>query len=231
MVPGTDLDSSRKAIQLAEKYPLVFAAVGIHPNDGLKWTSQTIDELGNMLNHPKVLAVGEIGLDYYRDHTPPSIQVEILKQQLSLAAQKNKPVIIHCRQAMTDMWPILKLWQESLTSSLKNHPGVFHSFDSDLIIANEIINHSFFIGVSGPITYKNAIDRHETIRSLPLEKLVLETDAPFLSPHPFRGRTNEPANIPIIAEKVAQLLNCSLEQISRETSANAEKLFEWIGPI
>ena len=188
-----------------------------------------MDELKDMLKHPRVLAVGEIGLDYYRDYTPHDAQVDILQQQLSLAAQENKPVIIHCRQAMNDLWPILKSWQESITSSLKNRPGVFHSFDSDLIIAGEIINHSFFIGVSGPVTYKNAGDHQKTIGSLHLEKLVLETDAPFLSPHPLRGKINEPANIPIIAEKVAQLLNCSVEQVAQTTSANAEKLFEWIG--
>jgi TatD DNase family protein len=229
MVPGTDLVTSRQAIQLAEKFPQVFAAVGIHPNDGLKWTDDSAKELNEMLQHPRVLAVGEIGLDYYRLYAPQAIQVDILRQQLALAAHHNKPVIIHCRLAMEDLWPIMKKWQESLTTSLKNHPGVFHSFDSDLIIASEIIDHSFFIGVSGPVTYKNATDRHKTISSLPLEKLVLETDAPFLSPHPLRGRINEPANIPIIAEKVAQLLNCSVEKVAQITSGNAQKIFEWIG--
>jgi TatD DNase family protein len=229
LVPGTDLNTSRMAVQLAEKYPNVYAAVGIHPNDGLTWDDQTLNELRKLLQHERVLAVGEIGLDYYRQRTDPRDQISILNQQLSLAAEINKPVIIHCRQAMMDVWPILKSWQGSLNSPLKNRPGVFHSFDSDLIIASEIIGHHFFIGVSGPVTYKNAQERQNTIGSLPLEKLVLETDAPFLSPHPLRGRVNEPANIPLIAQKVADLLNCSVEKVGRITSVNAKTLFEWIG--
>ena len=229
MVPGIDLETSRLAVQLAEKYPGVYAAVGIHPNDATPWNDQTRGELKLLLQHERVLALGEIGLDYYRQHTSHQIQVDVLQQQLSLAAEVNKPVIIHCREAMADLWPILKFWQSSLNSSIKNRPGIFHSFDSDLIIANEIIAHQFLIGVSGPVTYKNAPDRQMVIAALPLEKLVLETDAPFLSPHPLRGRVNEPANIPLIAQKVAKLLGCTVEEVAMQTSANAKILFEWIG--
>ena len=229
IVPGIDLPTSRQAVQLAEKYPGIYAAVGIHPNDALTWDGQTRKELQSLLEHKKVVAVGEIGLDYYRDHTPHAVQIDVLNQQLALALEFDKPVIIHCRQAMEDLWPILKLWRLSLSSSLKKCPGVFHSFDSDLIIAKEIIQHQFLIGVSGPVTYKNAIERQKTIGALPLEKLVLETDAPFLSPHPLRGRVNEPANIPLIASKVAELLNQPVEKVAEITLANAKQLFEWIG--
>jgi len=229
IVPGIDLKTSRLAVDMAEKYPGIYAAVGVHPNDGLTWDDGTLDELEQLLRHERVVAVGEIGLDYYREHTPHAVQIEILHQQLALAARNEKPVIIHCRQAMDDLWPIIKSWQMSLSSSMKKRPGVFHSFDSDLIIANEIIGHHFYIGVSGPVTYKNAFERQQTIGALPLENLVLETDAPFLTPHPLRGRVNEPANISLIAKKVAELLNLPVEKVAEMTLANAKHLFEWIG--
>jgi TatD DNase family protein len=227
LIPGTNLETSRQAVELAEKYPSIYAAVGVHPNDANLWDANTLSQLEALAAHPKVLAIGEIGLDFYRDWAAPELQIEILQQQLILATRLNKPIIIHCRQAMQQLWPIVRNWQKSVEKSLIDRSGVFHSFDSDFIIASEIISCGFFIGVSGPVTYKNAQERQKTIGLLPLDRIVLETDAPYLTPHPHRGKTNEPANIPIIAEKIAELKQCSLEQVALLTSKNAENLFRW----
>ncbi|MCE1255140.1 MAG: TatD family hydrolase [Anaerolineae bacterium] len=229
IVPGTDLASSKMAIKLADTYPFIYAAVGIHPNEAQQWQENALTDLRILANHPKVLAIGEIGLDFYRDFASPELQDLALREQLNLAAEVHKPIILHCREAMPALWPIISDWRQKLGNVLINRPGVFHSFDADLIIAKEIINAGFFIGVGGPITYKNALNRQNLITQLNLEKLVLETDAPFLPPHPYRGKINEPAYIPIIAEKIAQLKKCSIQLIADSTTRNAEFLFQWNG--
>ena len=147
LVPGIDLPTSQAALDLAERYPEIHVAIGIHPNDGLTWTDDTLPQLRQMATHPKVVAIGEIGLDYYRDHCPREVQQTIFKAQLQLAAEVNLPVVIHNRDAFQDLWPILSNWQEELVahrSSLANRPGVLHSFDGSLSDALIIIQHCFF---------------------------------------------------------------------------------------
>ncbi len=231
MIPGIDLETSRQAIKLTETYAGLYAAVGIHPNDITgNWTENTLKELEALAQHPNVLAIGEIGLDYYRDYTPKDLQQEVFKDQLELATSLGLPVIIHNREAISDLWPILLNWQSKnilAGSPLAFRPGVLHSFDGDLEIADQAIQNHFLIGVSGPVTFKNAKDRQEMISALPLQALVLETDAPFLTPHPFRGRRNEPVRITNIAQKLAELKGLSVEEVANATSRNANDLFQW----
>jgi TatD DNase family protein len=230
MVPGVDLETSQSAVALSEKYPNLFAAVGIHPNDALSWKAGTQSALRELALHPKVAAIGEIGLDFYRDKAPKPLQLEIFQKQLELAGSLNKPVIIHSRNAMHAVWPILGTWQENLTRSenpLAVSPGVLHSFEGDLDIAQEAFSHHFFIGVNGVITFHNAVRRQQITANIPLENILLETDAPFLTPHPYRGQRNEPALIIKVAQKLVDLYSKSLPDVAEITSHNADRLFAW----
>lgn len=230
LIPGTNLETSQQAIRLAEKNPGIYASVGIHPNDISIWDKETQHGLRDLCRHPKVLAVGEIGLDYYRDRTPRPIQMEVFREQLEIAAEFQKPVILHSRQAFHDLWPMLAAWQEDLErsgSQLANRAGVLHSFEGNRDDAAEAFRHHFFLGISGPVTYLNAVNRQETVAAIGPEKMLLETDAPFLTPHPFRGHRNEPAYVTTIAKKVADLCNREINTIASMTSDNAEYLFAW----
>jgi TatD DNase family protein len=230
LVPGIDIETSRTAIALAEQHSNIFAAVGVHPNDALSWNHESYEILKELADHSKVVAVGEIGLDYYRDHAPHSLQQDILQQQLRLALECGLPVVLHNRAALHDLCPAIYAWQNALEqngSPLAKRPGVLHSYDGDLETALSAASQHFFIGISGPVTFRNAPDRQQVVAGLPIEKMVLETDAPFLAPHPRRGRRNEPAYVSLIAEKVAELHNLSLSTLSQLTTDNAGQLFGW----
>lgn len=228
--PGINLESSVNAVRLSEIYPEVYAAVGIHPNDGLSWKSDTIPELRKLAEHEKVVAIGEIGLDFYRDNTPREIQVKIFQEQLSLAAEMGLPVVIHSRDSLPEVLDILEAWQVNLLQSksdLANRPGVLHSFSGEESLALRAYGQNFFIGLTGPVTFHNAKDLQDLVIRLPLQKLLIETDAPFLSPHPFRGKRNEPAKVKIIAEKITDLRQEAYNIVTKITSENAERLFKW----
>jgi TatD DNase family protein len=230
LIPGIDLDSSRQAVVLAEQHPNLFAAVGIHPNDALTWGEWTLTSLRELASHPKTVAIGEIGLDYYRDRAPKETQIQIFRTQLALAKECGKPVVIHDRQAIHDVWPILEAWQADLAvcgSPLAYRPGVLHSFDEPLSWARKVVEKWFFLGITGPVTFKKAIDKQELAAGIPLEHLLLETDAPFLTPHPHRGRRNEPAYTAFIADKIAALKEIPVESVRSATNRNAAKLFAW----
>jgi TatD DNase family protein len=230
LIPGIDIETSRTAVALAESHPNLYAAVGVHPNDARTWGDDTIGILRELADHSKVVAVGEIGLDYYRDHAPHQLQKQILSQQLELASELDLPVVLHNRSSLADLWAILSKWQqvlESCQSPLAARPGVFHSYDGDLETARLAARQHFYIGVSGPVTFRNAQDRQQFVMELPEDCILLETDAPFLAPHPYRGRRNEPAYVRQIAEKVAELRQLSLSNLSQLTSANAGQLFAW----
>jgi TatD DNase family protein len=230
LVPGIDVATSRLAIQLCEQYPILSAAVGVHPNDALTWSEESLAELTEMAQSPHVVAVGEIGLDYYRNFAPADLQKEILIRQLALAAEIRKPVILHSRNALADLWQILLSWSDDLVrrkSSLASQPGVFHSFEGDLPTAREVIQAGFMVGIGGPVTFKNAQDRQALVKQLPLESLLIETDAPYLAPHPFRGQRNEPGYVLLIAEKIAQLHNRPVSEIAAITTRNANRIFGW----
>lgn len=225
--PGVSLESSKAAVQLAQKYSSIRAAIGIHPNNTIV-TSDYILQLKELCHHTKIVAIGEIGLDYYRDVHPRKDQRKLLLNQLQLAKELKCPVIIHNRQATDDIMDILSDWcVELLKSDLKIAyiPGVLHSFSSDLNRAMQAIDLGFFIGISGIVTFKNAKDLHTIVAEIPLDHMLIETDAPFLTPHPHRSERNEPANVFYIAEKIAQIHNISTEEVCEITYNNAEKIF------
>lgn len=227
--PGIDPLTNQTAIDLAHVHPKrINAAVGIHPNFGKPWTSDTLSELREQALQPGVVAIGEIGLDYYRQHTPYDQQRTMFTEQLALAAELGLPAIIHNRDSTDDLISILQTWQHGLIESghpLAKRPGVLHSFSADFDTAQTAIELNFYIGISGPVTFNNAADRKAITQNLPLDHLLLETDAPFLTPHPHRGRRNEPAYIPLIAKEIARLHNVSTKDVAEITYANARKLF------
>jgi TatD DNase family protein len=224
VIPGTDLDSSRSAVELAGLHPGLFAAVGVHPNDAETWEKNTSAALISLAASPRVIAIGEIGLDYYRDRARREKQMEALIGQLGLAAEMNLPVIIHNRESFHDLWPILREWA-ARRRKCERMPGVLHSFDGDSAAALEAYGCGFYIGISGPVTYKNLEARRNVVESLPLEAIVLETDAPFLTPNPHRGRRNEPAYIPLIAAEVARVKQMDSREVQLATTRNAMQLF------
>ena len=228
--PGINLASSQVALNLSEKYPEVYAAVGVHPNDGLSWNSNTLRCLRDLSNNPKVVAIGEIGLDFYRDRTPRELQIKIFIEQLELAAELTLPVIIHSRDAMAEVLEILADWHKGLMNSqsvLADRPGVLHSFSGDEKFAKQARLLNFFIGITGPVTFRNARDLQDLVIRLPLQDLLIETDAPFLSPHPRRGKRNEPSYVKLVAEKIAELHQEAYNTVTEITTANARRLFKW----
>ena len=230
LIPGIDLHSSMAAVGLTNQHSHIFAAVGVHPNSGTSWTRTSLAELTDLSQYNKVVAIGEIGLDYYRDHTPQPLQRKVFREQLAMAADLNLPVVIHNREATRDLLPMLLEWQEDLAdsgSSLADAPGVLHSFSDDFETAERVLEIGFYLGFTGPVTFRKAIELQEIARRVPLEKLLIETDAPFLSPHPFRGKRNEPAHVSYVAEKIAELRGLSPEEIGKISTQNAKKIFNW----
>lgn len=227
--PGIDINSSKYAIELSKKFKSIYVAVGLHPNSSVI-NDGFITDIRHLATNPRVVAIGEIGLDYYRDTNSKKTQREIFELQLELASELSLPVIIHNRQADEDISVILSAWHDDLKKKrekVSKFPGVLHSFSSSIDIAFNIIERNFFIGISGIVTYKNAKNIHKVVEEIPIENIIIETDAPFLPPHPYRGQRNEPQFLILVAEKIAQIKNISIEDIALTTSKNAEKLFMW----
>ncbi len=243
LIPALDYQSALTGIKLAKAHPNIFVAIGFHPTDLEKWDSKSIENLRNLAKSvDKVVAIGEIGLDYYwvKEPEKQAQQRDVLKQQLRLAQEVNKPVIIHMReendawfgQASVDLLEILSEWHNQLiagSSPLVERPGVLHSYNGNLETAQKAIALDFFIGVTGPVTYKNAEEKRQIIRQLPLERLLIETDAPFLTPVPHRGKRNEPAFVVHIADKIAEIHMTTREHVAEVTTSNAARLFGWGG--
>jgi len=224
---GVDLDSSRRAVTLGEQYESIYAAVGIHPHDAKKLDGATLAELRELAQKPKVVAVGEIGLDYYRDLSPRDVQRRAFRAQLAWAAKLGKPAIIHDRDAHEEIMNTLIEWAEGLSNSaLDGRLGVLHTFSGDLDMAKRAIDLGFYISISGPVTYRNARQLPEIVRALPLERLLVETDCPFLAPEPHRGKRNEPAYTRLVAERIAELKGIPFDDLARATTANAQHLFK-----
>ncbi len=223
---GVDLASSRAAVALAEAHPAVYATVGVHPHEAASFDEVTLAELKSLARHPKVVAVGEIGLDFYRDYSPRAAQRWAFEAQLALAEAVGKPVVVHIRDAHDAAWAILRPWADSHPWRTADQPvGVLHCYSGDLTLAQEAIAHGFYLGFDGPITYTNARKPPDMVRHLPLDNLLVETDAPYLTPHPFRGQRNEPAFLRLVAERVAELKERPFDEIAAITSANATRLF------
>jgi TatD DNase family protein len=239
--PAIDLETSRAAVALAEQYPAVYAAVGVHPNDSTGWQATWLDELRALARHPKVVAIGEIGLDDYWDAAPFDHQQRVFQQQLDLAAELGLPVVVHVRDkqppggpAIENVIAMLTDWQNGLElggSPLAQRPGVLHSFSGDLAAAQRAVAAHFLIGITGPVTFKKADTLREVVAGLPAEVLLIETDAPFLTPHPYRGQRNEPAYVRFVAEKIAAVRQIELQTLAPILSANSERLFHWQGTL
>ena len=204
-----------------QEFPAVYGSVGFHPHDASKLTKSLLQKIRQLAEEQrKLIAIGETGLDYHYMNSPAEIQQQAFRKQLQLAVELNLPVILHSREAETDTLNIL---QEFPVPSL----GVAHSFTSSIEMAKILVDMGWYLGINGIVTFKNAEDLRDVVRWLPLEHLLLETDSPFLAPIPFRGKPNKPAHIPTIACFIAKLRKISLEQLSEQTSANAERLFNF----
>jgi TatD DNase family protein len=227
VVPGLDLESSREAIALAQVYPSIYAAVGIHPHNASQWKSSYRDEFISLTKSPKVVAIGEIGLDYYRNLSPQQQQLEAFQSQLQIAADLKLPVIIHNRDATSDIIEYLRICSKKHTNLARQRLGVLHAFSADLQTAFQVIDAGFLIGIAGPVTYKNAKSLREIVMKIPLASILIETDAPYLTPHPYRGKRNEPANVALVAEHLSKILGRDYTATARTTSQNAAGLFGW----
>ena len=229
--PGIDLAHSRAALALADRYPMVYAAVGVHPNSSATFDEKTLDEVRALAAHPKAVAIGEIGLDYYWKDVPPAQQVQAFEAQLDLAAELGLPVIIHSREANEDVAQTLRSWvagpnfQQS-TLAQRPYAGVLHAFSGDLELAQEAYNWGFVLSLGGPVTFKNAHALHQLVRGLDPLRLMLETDAPYLTPHPHRGTRNEPAYIPLILEQLAELSGMRPDLLAQASSELALRFFD-----
>ncbi len=215
---GIDIPSSRKAIEIAKKHEFIYAAVGYHPHNAKKADPGDLKKLRTLASEPKVVAWGEIGLDFFRRHSPHDTQVRAFEHQLDIAFELDLPVIIHDRDAHSDLLSILK-------KRNRLYRGVIHCFSGNYDLAMALIELGFFISFPGTVTYKKAIDTQTAASRIPLERLLVETDCPYLTPVPFRGKRNEPLYVNHTAEKIAQLRQMGLEQLAEATSANTIRLF------
>ena len=227
VVVGYDLESSRRAVQLAQSFDCLYATVGIHPYDSKMLTPAGIDALSRLAANPRVLAIGEIGLDFYRNLSPPDRQCQAFREQLDMALSLRLPVVIHARDADEETFDILSVYAESVKDECPpNRPlGVMHCFAGDLALALRYIKLGFLISIAGTVTYPNAHRTRAVARGLPLASVVIETDAPYLTPQSRRGQRNEPAYVVETARFIADLRNERFERIAESTSANAAHIF------
>lgn len=227
VVPGIDLATSQSAVELAERSDGLWAAVGLHPHHASDWDAAAERRLTTLADSPAVCAIGEIGLDHYRNYAPVEDQRRAFLGQLRLAAELGLPVLVHNRKATQELLAHLLEWSASLSDGRRERAGILHAFSSDREVALQAIGAGFSIGVGGPITYRNAHAGREITAGLPVDRLLIETDSPYMTPHPHRGKRNEPAFLALVAGRLAELLGMPLEDLGARTSANAAQLFGW----
>ncbi len=218
-VVGYDQKTNSRALELIKKHDSLVASIGFHPTEVKNININHYDELKKNLSIPNVVALGEIGYDYYWDTTTKTEQTEAFITQLDIAVETKKPVIIHVREALQDTYEVLKKYGPMLNG------GILHCFSGSPEMASKFIDAGFYISLAGPVTFKNARVPKEVAKNIPLERLVIETDAPYLAPHPYRGKLNEPAFVALVAEEIAKIRNISFEDLASITYDNAEKLF------
>jgi len=214
---GYDLESSKRALELGDKYPDLYAVVGVHPHDAQTVTSETLDCIQQLLEHPKVVAIGETGLDYYYDNSPREIQRAVFRDHLSLARDMGKPVVIHSREAAQDTLQILQDYPDV--------PCLLHCYSGSWEMAKEYEKLGHYFSFGGPITFANAHKLRGVVERIPLKRVMLETDCPYLTPHPHRGKRNEPAYLVYVAEKLASIHGIDLEDVVSVTEANTRRFF------
>lgn len=220
---GSDLDSSRKTVDIANSFEEVFAAVGVHPHDVKSVANKSAGPIKVLADNAKVVAIGEIGLDYHYDHSPRKLQKHWFREQIRMAVKIGKPVIVHCRDAGEDVFSILeeeRVWRVG---------GVVHCFTGDAELARKFLGLDLHLGVAGPITFENSDELRSVFADVPIERILVETDSPYLTPPPNRGKRNEPAYTVQVAEKLAEIKGLTLEDVARATSVNVRRLFK-IGP-
>jgi len=215
---GDKVSASQQAVSLAAKYPNVKAAVGVHPHEAKTFNGQTLKELAQLAKQPGVVAIGETGLDFFKQHAPRREQIAAFKEQLNLAKELNLPVIIHCREAYEELTEII--------SAYLPHPFLVHCFTGSLKEATVFLKLGCLLSFTGIITFKQAAALREVVKQVPLEKIVIETDAPFLTPEPYRGQQNEPALVRYTALKIAELKQLDLTAVAQQTTLNALNFFQ-----
>ncbi|MBB5174918.1 TatD DNase family protein [Texcoconibacillus texcoconensis] len=220
LVVGFNEETIPRALELAETYDFMYAAVGWHPVDAIDMTEEHLAWIEECASHEKVVAIGEMGLDYHWDKSPADVQKKVFREQIALAKRVQLPIVIHNRDASEDIVAILK------EENAHEVGGIMHCFNSDQSIADACLDMGFYLSFGGPVTFKNAKNLKEVAKEVPLERMLIETDCPFLAPHPNRGKRNEPAYVKLVAEQLAELKGVSYEEIVRQTTSNAEKLFQ-----
>ncbi|WHY14216.1 TatD family hydrolase [Peribacillus frigoritolerans] len=219
VVVGFDRPTIIRAMELIETYDFMYAAIGWHPVDAIDMTEDDLQWIEELSNHPKVVAIGEMGLDYHWDKSPKDVQMEVFRKQIRLAKKVGLPIIIHNREATADIVNILKEEEASRVG------GIMHCFSGSAETALECINMNFYISLGGPVTFKNAKKPKEVAAAVPLDRLLIETDCPYLAPHPYRGKRNEPSYVKLVAEQIAEIKQLTIEEVSQATTENAKKLF------
>ncbi|AUS07526.1 hydrolase TatD [Laceyella sacchari] len=217
---GYNRETIRTTLELAEAYDFIYAAVGWHPHDAKDCTEEDLAWIRELTQHPKVVALGEMGLDYYWDNSPRDVQAEVFRRQIAIARDTGYPIIIHDRDAHEDVVRILK------EEGADEVGGVMHCFSGDLAIMEECLQLNFMIGLGGPVTFKTATLPKEIARNVPLDRLLLETDCPYLAPHPYRGKRNETGYVRLVAEAIAELRGITFEELAQATQENAKRLFK-----
>ena len=218
LVVGFDISTSHLAVELADRYDHIYATVGLHPHDAKRFTPQTLREIALLAEHPKVVALGEMGLDYHRNLSPKSVQKRVFEEQLDLATQLDLPIVVHNRNAFDDILSILENHSQ-LTG------GVLHCFSENTKSMDRVIDVGFHIGIGGPVTYKKSQDLKQVVKVMPADSFLIETDCPWLAPQLRRGKRNEPAYITEIATKIAELRQVTIESVGQTSSRNFRKLF------
>jgi len=216
---GISLSSSHEAVKLCHAHAGIYATVGVHPHGAALLNEKELKGLENLAQEERVLAIGEVGLDYYRDRQPRAIQRQCFRQQLEMACRTKLPVVFHIREAHADFFTIVKDYTHSLSG------GVLHCFSGDWAVAERCLDMGFYLSIPGTVTFPKAEIQQEVVKRAPLDRLLIETDAPYLAPVPYRGKVNEPAFVLYTAEKIAELRRCSLEEIARHTTSNAHTVF------
>ncbi|WP_174520840.1 TatD family hydrolase [Alicyclobacillus acidiphilus] len=223
IVPAVDLATAHEVIRIAEAYPNVYAAVGIHPESANDVPASHFDEIERLAKHEKVVAIGEIGLDYYWDSAPHAVQQDVMARQIEIAKRVGLPIIVHNRESTEDIIQLLD------RMNVAESGGVMHCFSGSENDARRCLAMGMYISFGGPVTFKKADDVRAVAAVIPDDRILVETDSPYLSPHPFRGKRNEPSRVKIVAQQVADVRNVSLEALAAQTTANALRLFSKVG--
>ena len=218
---GYDFNSSKIGYEMSQKYASVYAAVGVHPSNASEYNAQTEAFIRSVANNKKIVAIGEIGLDYYRGTEQKELQKSVFISQLKLANEFNLPVVIHIRDAYGDALTILKEHKHLL-----NNSGVLHCYGGSLEYAEEVLKLGLYFGFDGPITFKNSNTAEKVLKHLPIDRVLIETDSPYLTPHPYRGKINEPKYVGLVAQKMAETFNISEQELIEQTNKNAKNLFK-----